>query len=108
MVGLLPLKQLENLSNENVVWQWKRNPYHQYFRGFNVFQAALPCRATERVKFRQRIGTKGAEAIFAMRVALHGKDAQDGVPLEGKKQVIIDTTVQEKSVTYPTVRSIYC
>jgi len=30
MVGLLILKQLENLSDENVVLQWKRNPYYQY------------------------------------------------------------------------------
>ena len=30
-----------------------------------------------------------------MSVALHGKDAEE-------KQVIIDTTVQEKNVTYPT------
>jgi len=31
MVGLLILKQLENLSDENIVLQWKRNPYYQYF-----------------------------------------------------------------------------
>ena len=31
MVGLLLLKQLENLSDENIVLQWKRNPYYQYF-----------------------------------------------------------------------------
>ena len=29
MVGLLMLKQLENLSDENVVLQWKRNPYYR-------------------------------------------------------------------------------
>jgi len=28
MVGLLLLKQLENLSDENVVLQFKRNPYY--------------------------------------------------------------------------------
>jgi len=33
MVGLLILKQLENLSDENIVLQWKRNPYYQYFCG---------------------------------------------------------------------------
>ena len=27
LVGLLLLKQLENLSDESVVLQWKRNPY---------------------------------------------------------------------------------
>ena len=31
LVGLLILKQLENLSDEAVVIQWKRNPYFQYF-----------------------------------------------------------------------------
>jgi transposase, IS5 family len=28
MVGLLILKQFENLSDENLVLQWKRNPYY--------------------------------------------------------------------------------
>jgi hypothetical protein len=31
MVGLLMLKQLENLSDERVVLQFKHNPYYQYF-----------------------------------------------------------------------------
>jgi len=29
MVGLLLLKQIENLSDENIVLQWKRNPYYR-------------------------------------------------------------------------------
>ena len=95
MVGLLILKQLENLSDERVVLQWKRNPYYQYFCGLNEYTPALPCDSTELVKFRQRIGTEGVEEIFAMSVSLHGKASEE-------KQVIIDTTVQEKNVTYPT------
>jgi len=95
MVGLLILKQLENLSDENAVLQWKRNPYYQYFCGMTEYQPALPCDSTDLVYFRKRIGTEGVEEIFAMSVALHGKDAEE-------KQVIIDTTVQEKNVTYPT------
>jgi len=95
MVGMLLLKQIENLSDENVVLQWKRNPYYQYFCGMTQYQPALPCDASDLVYFRKRIGTEGAEQIFAMSVALHGKDAEE-------KQVIIDTTVQEKNVTYPT------
>jgi transposase, IS5 family len=31
MVGLLILKQLENLSDERVVLLWKQNPYYQCF-----------------------------------------------------------------------------
>lgn len=95
MVGLLILKQLENLSDENVVLQWKRNPYYQYFCGMNEYLPALPCDSTELVKFRQRIGIQGVEKIFAMSVSLHGKASEE-------RQVIIDTTVQEKNVTYPT------
>ena len=37
MVGLLLLKQLRNLSDENVVENWKQNPYFQYFCGFKEY-----------------------------------------------------------------------
>ena len=95
MVGLLILKQLENLSDENVVLQWKHNPYYQYFCGMTEYTPALPCDSTELVKFRQRIDTEGVEEIFEMSVSLDGKTSQE-------KQVNINTTVQEKNVTYPT------
>ena len=64
MVGLLLLKQLEDLSDENVVLQFKRNPYYQYFCGFTEYTPALPCHSTELVKFRNRIGKDGTEYIF--------------------------------------------
>lgn len=95
LVGLLILKQLENLSDEAVVLQWKRNPYYQYFCGETSFQNKVPCHATELVHFRHRIGTKGVEKIFKMSVSLHGDAVED-------KTVNIDTTVQEKNITYPT------
>ncbi len=95
MVGLLLLKQLKNLSDEEIIEQWKQNPYYQYFCGFHAFQVALPCHPTDLVYFRKRIGTQGVEEIFGMSVKLHGKAIEE-------KQVIIDTTVQEKNVTYPT------
>ena len=40
MVGLLILKQLENLSDESIVLQWKRNPYYQYFCGMQEYVPA--------------------------------------------------------------------
>jgi len=95
MVGILLLKQLENLSDENIVLQWKRNPYYQYFCGLNELQIIEPCHATDLVYFRKRIGTEGMKVIFGMSVSLHGKDAEES-------QVIIDTTVQENNITYPT------
>ena len=95
MVGLLILKQLENLSDEQVVLQWKRNPYYQAFCGLSEFQQSLPCHSTELVKFRQRIGKDGFERIFQMSITVHGRLAEEPV-------VNIDTTVQEKNITYPT------
>jgi len=95
MSGLLMLKQLYDLSDESVVEQWRMNPYYQVFCGEVSFQTSLPCHATELVKFRQRIGSEGVREIFALSVQLHGKAAED-------KTVLIDTTVQEKAITYPT------
>ena len=95
MVGLLMLKQLENLSDESIVIQWKRNPYYQYFCGYNEMQLCEPCHSTQLVKFRQRIGKEGMELIFKVSVQLHGNKAEE-------KEVLIDTTVQEKNITYPT------
>jgi IS5 family transposase len=86
---------LENLSDENIILQWKRNPYYQYFCGLDELQIIEPCHCTELVKFRNRIGTEGMKVIFTMSVSLHGKQVNE-------KQVIVDTTVQENNITYPT------
>jgi len=95
MVGLLLLKSLRDLSDESVVLQWKENVYYQAFCGMTEFQKSVPCHATELVHFRKRIGKEGCEAIFQMSIGLHGKAALE-------KAVNIDTTVQEKNITYPT------
>lgn len=95
MCGLLMLKQLYNLSDESVVEQWRMNPYYQVFCGETQFQTQPPCHATELVKFRQRIGVAGVKKIFSLSVELHGKAAQEPI-------VLVDTTVQEKAITYPT------
>ncbi len=95
MVGLLILKQLENLSDEAVVLQFKRNPYYQAFCGFREFSCKLPCDSSELVHFRKRIGAEGADQLFQLSVKLHGNAALEDT-------VNIDTTVQEKNITYPT------
>ena len=95
MVGLLLLKQLENLSDERVVEAWVQNPYYQAFCGMEHFQWRFPCDPSELVHFRKRIGESGVERIFQASVLLHGEQALE-------KEVVIDTTVQEKNITFPT------
>lgn len=95
MVALLMLKHIRNLSDESVVEQWAENAYYQYFCGEQVFTPAAPCEASELVHFRNRIGPAGVELILAESIRVNGKDGKED---KGS----IDTTVQEKNITYPT------
>lgn len=95
MVGLLMLKHIRNISDESVVEQWSENNYYQYFCGETSFIAGAPCEASELVHFRHRIGQAGIELIFKESIRINGDDANDD-------NVNIDTTVQEKNITFPT------
>ena len=95
MTGLLLLKHIYNLSDEAIVDRWIENPYWQFFSGEKVFQTQKPFDPTEFIHFRNRIGKEGAEKLLKVSVQLFGKEAQE-------KEVLIDSTVQEKNITYPT------
>jgi transposase, IS5 family len=95
MVGLLLLQQMFNQGDETVVAAWVQNPYWQYVCGMIDFQWAVPCDPSELVYFRQRIGEAGVQRILQVTVQLHGEKAK-------ASEVVVDTTVQEKNITYPT------
>jgi len=95
MVGLLILKHLRNISDESVVDQWSENSYYQYFCGETTFVPNVPCNASELVHFRKRIGEAGIELILQESIRINGKDSDDD-------NVNVDTTVQEKDITFPT------
>ena len=95
MVGSLILKHLRNISDESVVEQWSENVYYQYFCGENEFLPVEPCEASELVHFRHRIGESGIELILKESIRINGNDSNDSI-------ASIDTTVQEKNITFPT------
>ena len=95
MVGLLILKQVYNLGDETVIPMWISNPYMQYFCGEAHFQWKMPCDPSDLVHFRKRLGAKGIEKILAQSISIHGASAQSD-------EICIDTTAQEKNITYPT------
>lgn len=98
MCGLLILKHVRNLSDESVVEQWSENAYYQYFCGMFEFTPSFPCNASELVHFRKRIGEKGMELILSESIRVNQED--DDRDHHG--MAFIDSTVQEKNVTYPT------
>lgn len=96
IVGVVLLKRMFNESDESVVDRWRENPYWQHFCGEVNFQHQWPFDPTELIKFRKRMGERGMERILKASIDLFDrKEVQE-------KHVLIDTTVQEKNITYPT------
>ena len=96
MVGSMLLKQMYNLGDETFVARWIENPYWQYFCGETYFQYDKPYDPSEFVHFRKRIGEVGAQKILKRSIGLFdSKEVHE-------KEVLIDTTVQEKNITFPT------
>ena len=100
MVGLSILKHMDNLSDEGVVQRWVQDPYYQAFCGETEFQWSFPCDPTDLIYFRKRIGESGIEKILAASIAIHGEQKLE-------EEVCIDTTVQEKNITFPTDAKLY-
>lgn len=100
MVGLSILKHMENVSDEVIVQQWVQNPYYQAFCGEVEFQWSFPCDPSDLVYFRKRIGEKGFEKILACSIMIHGEESIED-------EVCIDTTVQEKNISFPTDAKLY-
>lgn len=104
LAGLHYLKYTFNESDESVVARWVENPYWQYFCGFEYLQHKLPLHPTSLVRWRQRVGDK-LEALLShtVEVALQTK----AMSVRELDHVNIDTTVQEKAITFPTDAKLY-
>ncbi|MGN6491673.1 MAG: IS5 family transposase [Agriterribacter sp.] len=104
IVSLLILKHVRNLSDENLVAQWAENNYFQYFSGEQHFQPHIPCVPTELVAFRKRIGEQGVELILKESIRVNEPPDSNGT---ARVIVSVDTTIQEKNITYPTDDKLY-
>lgn len=99
LVGLTLLKHTFSLSDEEVVSRFVENPYYQYFCGFQFFEHDKPCDETSLVYWRKRVGVLNLEKLLSETLStackmkfLKPKEIQD---------VIVDTTVQEKNISFP-------
>lgn len=105
MVGLHYLKHLYQLSDQDVVEQWVENPYWQYLCGSKYFEHELPIHPTSMTRWRQKIEAAGAEQMLAETIAA-GLDVKLIRP-QHLQRVVVDTTVQDRAVAYPTDAKLY-
>ena len=100
MAGLAILKHLHDLSDEALCARWLENPYFQLFCGEEFFQHQLPFERSSLTRWRQRLGEERLLALLqeSLSVATRTGAAKPA----DFTQVILDTTVQEKAITFPT------
>lgn len=65
------------------------------------FVPPFPCNSSELVYFRKRIGEKGIELILSESIRVNDDKSDD----EHHDTAFIDSSVQEKNVTYPRCKT---
>ena len=99
MVALTLLKNSFDLSDEELVQRFAENVYWQYFAGYDYFEPRTPCDATQIGRFRTALGEAGLEEL--LRSTLNAAVDLGAVKKSEFERVIVDTTVQEKSIAHP-------
>ena len=100
VAGLLYLQHTFALSDEAVVWGWVENPYWQLFCGETWFQHQPPIDPSSLTRWRQRIGAEGMEWLLAQTI--EAAASAKVIKQHSLDKVIVDSTVQEKAIAYPT------
>ena len=105
MVGLHYLKHTYNLSDEEVVAQWLENPYWQHFCGNEYFEHGFPIDASSMTRWRKRVSVAGMEKLLEETVST-GLDI-GALKKASINKLNVDTTVQEKAISFPTDAKLY-
>jgi len=105
MVGLHYIKHAYDLSDEDVVARWVENPYWQYFCGSTYFEHEFPIDASLMTKWRKKIKAEGMEKL--LEVTIKTGLTTGALKRTELKKLSIDTTVQEKAITFPTDAKLY-
>lgn len=105
IAGIFMLQHMSGLSDEQVVKSWVENPYWQLFCGYDFLQWEFPIHPSSLSNWRKRLGEKGLKRILeeTVRCAL----GSELITRAEMSQVIADTTVMSKNITYPTDAKLY-
>ena len=100
MASLLYLKHAFDLSDEALVERWAQDVVWQYFGGNEYYEPRPPCDATQIGRFRRAIGEAGVEEL--LKATIDTAVATKAVRPNEFERVIVDSTVQEKAIAFPT------
>jgi len=100
MAGLAILKHMHDLSDEVLCERWVENPYYQLFCGEEFFQHRLVFDRSSLTRWRQRMGEEKLAAL--VQESLASAIRMGAARPADFTQVIVDTTVQEKAISFPT------
>jgi IS5 family transposase len=100
MAGLAILKHTYALSDEALCERWVENPYFQYFCGEEFFQHRLTFDRSSLTRWRQRMGEERLLALLQESLAAAARTG--ALKPSDLSRVVVDTTVQEKAVAFPT------
>ena len=104
MAGLQYLKHTYNLSDEILLHRWVENPYWQFFCGRLYFEHELPIHPTSMTKWRK---LHGDNLEVLLKSTIDAGLATETITAKSLEKINIDTTVQEKAITYPTDAKLY-
>lgn len=100
VAGLLYLQHTFACSDEALIWTWVENPYWQHFCGETYFQHEPPIDPSSLSRWRKRIGEAGVEWLLTQTIEAARKAKV--IKAASVEKVIVDTTVMEKAIAYPT------
>lgn len=105
MIGALIIKYTDSLSDEALCERWVENPYYQYFCGMDFFQHTCPFERCSLSRWRKRLGQEELDALLQLSL----RTAFDANALKPNtlRHIVVDTTVQEKAVSYPTDAGLF-
>ncbi len=106
VIGALIIKHKLNLSDGEAVMQIQENPYLQFFAGFSSYSDKQPFAPSLFVDIRKRMGTEvfaGFEQVILEKI---GSPNRAGENKENRGKLLVDATVAEQAIRYPTDLSL--
>jgi transposase, IS5 family len=100
MVSLLYLKHAYDVSDQELVARWTENVQWQYFSGMEYYEPKFPCDPAQITRFRQLLGEAGVEEL--LKATIDAAVKMKAIRPSEFERVIVDSTVSEKAITYPT------